>query len=145
MLVFVVGKENFDQHKALKPGYEPGSHWLEAALSKLHAASLLPWFPEIYSSTTVNTSVTQASHTPNLIEEARKTVEANKAFSSPVKARQRPLYYFSPQRSCLSCVGWFLRAFACFCSLYYPWGKMRDYSYSYHSCKFINIGSNITL
>ena len=38
-----------------------------------------------------------------------------------------PSFFSLPAESRLSRVGWFLRAYA-FRLLYYPWGKMRDYS-----------------
>ena len=40
-----------------------------------------------------------------------------------------PHFSLSPPRVAFSCVGWFSQALA-FPSLYYPWGKMGDYSWS---------------
>ena len=40
-----------------------------------------------------------------------------------------PYFSLSPRRVALSCVGWFSQVLA-FRSLYYPWGKMGDYSWS---------------
>ena len=40
---------------------------------------------------------------------------------------ERKNFFLSPPRVAFSRVGWFSRAFA-LCSLYYPWGKMGDYS-----------------
>ena len=52
--------------------------------------------------------------------------ERNASARETHRTREKAL---SPLRVAFSCVGWFSRTLA-FCSLYCPWGKMRDYSWS---------------
>ena len=49
-----------------------------------------------------------------------------------------PYFSLSPSRVAFSRVGWFSRALV-FCSLYYPWGKIRDYSFltKHRTARFI--------
>ena len=66
-------------------------------------------------------------HTPKSIGR-----EGSKAWALSVV----PHFSLSPPRVTFSCVGWFSRALA-FRLLYYPWGKMGDYSQS--TCFPLNI------
>ena len=61
-------------------------------------------------------------------ERAWKSPHARKGDTRRGERKMRdPHFSLSPPRVAFSRVGWFSRALA-FCSLYYPWGKMGDYS-----------------
>ena len=62
---------------------------------------------------------------PHFSEGIVERAKRERAWKSPhARKGDTPL---SPPRVAFSRVGWFSRALA-FCSLYYPWGKMGDYS-----------------